>query len=300
MRFPERLAGAAFATAAASCFGVTIVVQRRLASGGLGFTTALGIRFAIAAATLLGLLALLGIPPVPVRGERARTLLLGVVGYATEAMVFYLALERGSAGAVALLFYAYPAFVVLLEAALRLTPLRLRTVAALVASTAGTALVVAGGGTVSISGTGVALALGSAGCFAVYLLASERLVRHSDPRVIGAWVAAGASAALLSAGALSGSLESPAGDLDLLAVNGVATAAAFALMYAALPRLGAGPTAVVMTMEAFVALLLAVPFLGERIGAVQLAGGVLIVAAAVAVAQRAGPGTCHVGPDRSR
>ena len=67
-------------------------------------------------------------------------------------------------------------------------------------------------------------------------------------------------------------------------------------MYAALPRLGAGPTAVVMTLEAFVALLLAVPFLGESVGLLQLAGGLLILTATVVVGQTTGPAEASAGP----
>jgi drug/metabolite transporter (DMT)-like permease len=66
-------------------------------------------------------------------------------------------------------------------------------------------------------------------------------------------------------------------------LNGLATAAAFSLMFAALRRLGPSPTAVVMTLEAVSAIVLAAVFLDETLTALQLIGGVAILAATLLV-----------------
>jgi drug/metabolite transporter (DMT)-like permease len=276
------------ATGSATAFGVTIVVQRRLASRGLSVTAALAVRFGIAGAVLLAYLALRGAPLRPVRGERSRALLLGAIGYAGEAALFYLALQRGSAAAVSLLFYAYPAIVTLLEVVLRLRPPRPMAFVVVALSTLGAVLVVVTGGSVSITPGGVGYALAAATMFACYLLLSQRLVPRSPPPVIGAHVASGASLALLATGLAIGAMRVPAGDVPLLVVNGVATAVAFALLYTALVDLAAGAAAVVMTLEAFVAVALAAVVLGERIHPPQVAGGLAIVAAAVLVARTPG------------
>jgi drug/metabolite transporter (DMT)-like permease len=276
--------GVLAAAGSATAFGVTIVVQRSLAKSGLPVTAALAVRFGIAGLALLAFLAATRKPLLPVPGERVRALLLGVVGYAGEAALFYLALQRGSAAAVSLLFYAYPAVVTLLEIALRLQPPRRLAFAVVALSTAGAVLVVVTGDRVSITPAGVGYSLAAATSFSVYLLLSQRLVPKSPPAVVGAHVATGASLALLTAGAALGALHVPAGDLPLLALNGLATAVAFALLYLALSHLAAGAAAVVMTLEAFVAVVLAAAALGERIRPLQLAGGAAILAAAVAVA----------------
>ena len=287
----SRLVGVLCAVGSATAFGLTVVVQRELATRGRGVTTALGVRFTAASLILLLALALARQRVLPAPGERVRAALLGVVGYATEAGLFYLALQRGSAGAVALLFYAYPTIVAMLEASAGRGTITRRTIGALVVSTAGAAVVVVAGDRVVISAAGVAFAVGSAACFAVYIVLSDRLIRRSSPPATSAAVAGGAGLALLTVGAVTGSLDLPASMLPLLLVNAVATAAAFGLMYAALPRLGAGPTAVVMTLEAFVALALAVPLLDETLRPVQLLGGLAIVAAAVVIAR-----DTHEGP----
>lgn len=275
--------GVLAAVGSATAFGVTIVVQRSLAKSGLPVTAALGVRFGIAGLALLGYLAVRRGPLLPARGERTRALLLGAVGYAGEAALFYLALARGSAAAVSLLFYAYPAIVTLLEVALRLRPPRLLTFGVVALSTAGVVLIVVTGDTVSITPAGVAFSLAAATSFACYMLLSQRLVPRSQPAVTGAYVAVGASLALLTVGLFTGRAGVPASDLPLLAVNGLATAVAFALLYTALAHLSAGAAAVVMTLEAFVAVALAAVALGERIRPLQLVGGALVVAAAVVV-----------------
>jgi drug/metabolite transporter (DMT)-like permease len=276
--------GVAAAAGSASAFGVTIVVQRRLAREGLPVATALGVRFSVAAVVLLAYLAIRRAPLRPVPGERARALLLGAVGYAGEAALFYAALQRGSAGAVSLLFYAYPAIVTLLEVALRLRPPRAATFGIVALSTVGSVLVVAAGSAVSITPAGVAFAFAAATSFGCYLLLSQRLVPASPPAVIGAHVAAGAGLALGAVALVTGPSHVGGTEALLLVLNGTATAVAFGLLYAALGHLPAGAAAVVMTLEAFVAVALAAVLLGERIAPLQVAGGAAVVAAAVLVA----------------
>ena len=237
----------------------------------------------MSALVLFGLLAVLRRGLLPARGERLRPLLLGAVGYALESALFYSALQRGTAAAVALLFYAYPAIVTVLELVTGVVAVSVRLLAALALSVAGTALIVVSGGNVAITSAGILLALGSAVSFAFYLLASRRAVTKTDPMVNAAWVAAGASLSLTVQGLATGGLRNPGGDWWLMLANGVATAAAFSLLFAALRSLGASRTAVVMTLEALSAVVLAALLLGETIGGVQLLGGAAILAATVLI-----------------
>jgi drug/metabolite transporter (DMT)-like permease len=221
--------------------------------------------------------------PLPLKGERVRIFLLGFLGYAVESTFFYSALQRGSAAAVSLLFYAYPAVVAIIGAATGREPLRRRTAAALVLSAAGTVLVVTGGGSVSVTGLGVAFALGSAVSFAIYLTVSHALVSRTHSLTISAWVALGASLSFVLRGLALGNLQSPSGHLPAMVANGLATSAAFTFMFAGLKRLGPGQTSVVMTLEALFAIALAGIFLDETLRLIQLVGGVGLLAATVIV-----------------
>jgi drug/metabolite transporter (DMT)-like permease len=265
-----------------------VVIGRTLAKDGLGGPTVLSIRFGLGSLVLLAILAARRHTLVPMHGERIPAFLLGAVGYAIESSFFFLGLERGTAAAVTLVFYAYPAALVLLELAFGLSRPDRRLLAAMTLSIAGVAIVVGTRGELDISRAGIAFALCASVSFALYLLASERLVRRTDPAVNAAWVSGGASLSLLVRGLVTGGLHSPAGHWPLLLGNGLANAAAFGLMFAALRRVGATRTAVVMTFEAFAAAMMAAVFLDESLGVGQVIGGVAIVAGAALVATQRG------------
>jgi drug/metabolite transporter (DMT)-like permease len=107
-------------------------------------------------------------------------------------------------------------------------------------------------------------------------------------------VAVGAAVSSLGRAALTHGISVPAHSWPALAMYGVATASAFALLFMALPRLGPSRLAVVMTLEALSAVVLGALFLGESLTAAQAAGGVAILAATATVARR--PGAGGAGP----
>src|SRR5687768_2228994 len=180
MSAPKTIGGPLLGVAAAVSYGVTIICNRELATRGFGPAASLSVRFGLAGALLLAVLVATRRPLLPAPGERLRALALGLAGYAVESVLFYSALERGTAAAVALLFYSYPAMVAVLELALgRLRP-DARIVTALALSVGGTVLIVATGSRVSITTSGVLFALTAAASFAVYLLASERATPRTD------------------------------------------------------------------------------------------------------------------------
>lgn len=284
LRYRATTLGTAAAVVSGLGFAAITVIARSLAADGLGATTVLSIRFAIGG-LLLGLLVVVsGRSLWPARGERLAAALLGTVGYAFEASLFFAGLERGSAAAVTVLFYAYPALVAVAEVSLRWTVPTWRLGGALAAGVLGTAVVIVAGADVSITTPGILFALGAAGSFAVYLVTTNRLLVRTDNVVRAAWVSGGAGVGLLVRGLVSGGFDPTAGFWPRLIAIGVANAAAFGLLFAALARIGATRTAVVLNVEPVGAVLLGWIFLGERLGPIQLAGGALVVAAAVVVA----------------
>ncbi|MEA3077610.1 MAG: hypothetical protein QOF60_2518 [Actinomycetota bacterium] len=272
------------AAGAAFSYGLTVICNRTLAQHGFGPQATLSVRFSVSAVALFGLLTVMRRPLLPERGERLRALLLGMVGYAVESSLFYSAVERGTAAAVALIFYVYPAIVTVLELATGRVRGSPRLFGAMALSVAGTVVVIAAGADVEITAAGVAFALGSATTFSVYLLASARAVVRTEALVTGAWVAFGAALSLGTQGLVTGGLRNPGPDWWLMLANGLATAVAFALLFAALKRLGATRTAVVMTLEALSAVVLGALILHEPITAVQVLGGAGILAATVVIA----------------
>lgn len=280
----RRFGSAALAAGGALSFGATVALSRAVARAQLPPSGVLGIRFATAAVTLWVLLRVLRAPLLPAPGERVASFGLGAIVYSIEATFFYLALQHGSAAAVTLLFYSYPALVTVAEALTGARRVGRRTIFALLLSTSGAALVISSRDQLTITGAGVLFALSAAVTFGGYLMAGDRLTRRSDPRAVGAMVAAGVAVTqLLWAGATS-NLDVPARYLGIVLANGVATASAFALVFAALRRLRAADTSVILTLEAFWAGLLSWVFLGESISPIQAAGGVAILAAVTIIA----------------
>lgn len=252
-------------------------------------STALGLRFGVAALILLGVLVVGRRPLLPVPGERLAALLLGVVGYATESSFFYLGLSHGTAAAVALLFYSYPAIVTILDIVVRRARPRRSQLLALGLSASGIALVSASSGRVDISATGFVLVACSSFAFAIYLLVSERLMVRTDSLTTGAWVALGASIALLTRAVVTTGVHIGSSHWGELLGYGLATGAAFTLMFAALRRIGSSRTSVVMTLEAVCAIVLSAVFLGEPVRLVQAVGGAAVLAGAVIIGLSPGP-----------
>jgi drug/metabolite transporter (DMT)-like permease len=277
------LVGSALAASAALSYGVTVVIGRELAKAHLPTADALGLRFGIAGVLLVALLAAMGRPLLPAPGERVRVMLFGAVGYAVESAFFYAGLARGTAAAVTLLFYSYPALVTVADLIITRTRPARSLVVALALAAGGSAAIAAGSGHVQITSTGIVFSLAAAASFAVYLLAGDRFLSRTDSITIGAWVAVGAAASLLTFAAANRQIEVPAGRWAELLTYGAATAAAFAFMFAALRSLGSQRTSVILTLEAVFAIVLAAIFLGEGLGVVQALGGAGVLAGAVII-----------------
>jgi drug/metabolite transporter (DMT)-like permease len=282
---PDRIGavGVGLAAAGAAAYGIATVIGRALAGSGVDSATALGIRFSVAAIVLAALMWLRGAPMRPHSGEWLAIVLLGAVGYTLESTLFYLSLGHGTAAACILLFYAYPAIVTVIEVVRGREKITKATTVALLLSVAGTAVVVAIGRDVSISVAGIFLALAAATAYGLYLVIGRDVRRHTDSMTAACWVAVGAAAASLMRGVVGGSLQIPRGHLVQIVGYGAVTAAAFGLTFAALARIGATHTAVVMTLEAAATVLLAAIVLGEGISPAQGLGGLAILTAAAVI-----------------
>jgi drug/metabolite transporter (DMT)-like permease len=268
---------------AALSYGITVVIGRNLAEARLPPADALGLRFGIAGVLLVVLLVASRRPVVPEPGERVRVFLFGAVGYAVESTFFYSGLARGTAAAVTLLFYSYPAVVTVADLVITRRKPAPQVVVALVLAAAGAGVIAAGSGNVDITGAGIAFSLAAAASFAAYLIAGDRLLHRTDSMRIAAGTAVGASASLLTFAFVRGEFHFPADRWWQLLIYGAATAAAFAFMFAALRRIGSQRTSVLLTLEAVFAIVLAGIFLDESLGAAQALGGAAVLAAAIII-----------------
>jgi drug/metabolite transporter (DMT)-like permease len=275
----------ALALLGAFAFGCTVLFSRIVAREQLASSVALGIRFGVAGLVLLIVLASLRRPLLPPRGERIIAFGLGLFVYAIESTFFYMGLQRGTAAAVALIFYAYPAVVALVETVTGAIRMRARTLVALVLSISGSAVVAIGGGKVAISTAGVLFVCGSVVMFSTYALLSHRVLPLTDSLTAAAWTAIGASIGVTAFGAAGGQLELPSGGaFAALLANGLATAAAFALFFMVLDRIGPTRTGICMAFEAVTGIALAAIFLGETVRPIVAVGGAAVLGGVVLAA----------------
>lgn len=273
----RRTAGVLLALTSAGSFGVMPVLTKIVYEDGAEPVGVLAVRFTLAAALLLAL--------ARVRGEalpRGRPLValaaLGGIGYVTQALCYFFALERISAGLTSLLLYFYPALVVLLGALLLRDRPRPLAVGCVAVATLGTVLTVGPVGRGQV--VGVLLGLASALLYALFVLGNSR-VKGVPPFA--------SAATAITAGAVSYDLlalvtrprfpEAPSAWLALVGIAVFGTVVAVSAFFAALALLGPADTAVVSTVEPVVAIAVAGLVLGERLSPLQLAGGAVVLLA---------------------
>ncbi|SDS78055.1 DMT family transporter [Actinoplanes derwentensis] len=271
----------------AACFGAMAVFGKYAYQAGVTPPTLLLIRFTLAA-VLLGLfLPFATTRPARVPGRvLAIALGLGAIGYATQASLYFAALTVMDASPLALILYTYPLMVTVAAVLLgrdRLTPAR---GVALIAATGGTLLVLLGSGAASFHPLGVALGIGSALTYTVYILVSDRVVRELPPLLLATLVMAGAAVALAGRSAATGGPDlnfAPAGWLWLACIAVVSTVLAMLTFFAGLRRTGPSTAAILSTFEPVVTAALATLLLGESLSPLQLVGGALVLISAMSL-----------------
>ena len=266
-------AGLALAGIAAVAFGTLAISAKFAYRAGSPVLPLLAVRFTIAAVLIALVLAVtrrsLKIP----RRAVWRLLVLGGIGYGLETLLFFAALERAPAGVVALIFYSYPLWTVLMGFATKLEPFRWRLVAALVVGSIGVGVVFSpeGGGL-----AGPLFALGAAVAVAVYFIAMQVMLRDVDPAPAAFWTSAGA-AVTVGIGALVAGEPLPSGAVVPALALACASAFAFLTLFAAITRIGSARSAVAAMLEPIATVILAALLLDEAITARVAIGAVLIV-----------------------
>ena len=282
--------GYAFAAIGAILFS-TKAVAIKLAYGGT-----------VDAATLLALRAVLSLPvyiaigalvvmdllrrgrPLPSGMTLLQAALVGALGYWFASYTDFLGLEFISAQFERLILFTYPLFVVIFGALFFRQPMRLKTVASILVSYVGLALIfvekVQSGGSNAILGAGLVLCSGLA--FALYQLLAKSVISVMGPQLftcvamigaaLGAFVTflAGHPPADLIVSQhvfwLSVYLAVAAGILPTFFLN------------AALHRISAQANAAIGTVSPVVTIVLAAIFLGEAMTPTGIFGAFLVLA----------------------
>lgn len=310
---PSRdLTGAGLVALAAACFGTLGPLSRFAGDAGVDALAMVTWRAAIGATLVAAFIAARAVG----RGLRPRSLReipvrdrWFMLAAATANMVLnlaaFIAFERISIALTLLVFYLYPAGVALASTLWfgeRLDRLRW---GALVVSLGGMALVVAGAQSLgSVDPIGIGLALVAALAQVFYVLAARHGFAHVPAPQAAALTMGGAATlyvlVALVIGSLAGlgqPLASTAAFVPVLLAGVIGAGIPTLAFILGIRRLGPSQAAILSTLEPVVGTALAAWLLAELPTAVQLAGGGLILVAAVLLQLRPGPRAEHEAVD---
>jgi drug/metabolite transporter (DMT)-like permease len=211
--------------------------------------------------------------------------LLGAVGYAPQATFFFFGVERIDTSLATVIFYTYPAFVVLASwVVFRHTP-SVRMAACLIVAVFGTALTA---GQISTgSGLGVALMFGASIWYTGYILISSKITGQSGAFVSLTYVMVGAAVShLLLLALLRPSLpQDTTGWLAVFAAAIVSTVVAMGFFFAGVSRIGPGEAAVFSTIEPVVSIAVGVYALDENLTTTRIVGALCVLVSVAVLAQ---------------
>lgn len=248
------------------------------------------------AAAGLFLVFLLAFAPRRLRVDGRELLFLvafGLVGVALVQWLYFVAIENLPVGIALLVQFTAPLFVALFARFVYKEHIRRRIWVAAVLCITGLTLVVELWQGVAFSTVGVTAAFGGALALAAYILMAERERRHRDPASLSFYGFLFAAilwafvqplwefpwGALDDSVSLRGNLSEHTAPVWLLVGFVVlgGTVVTFSLLTGALRHLSATRASIVMTLEPVVAALVAWAWLGETLGAAQLAGGLVVI-----------------------
>lgn len=286
MRGNPRVAGVALALVSCSLYGVNPLFSVNAYEDGANSRGLMIGRFLIAAPLLLVYRLL------TVRGARwprgrdlAEIFLFGYLGFTFQSFFYFGAIERMDSGAVSVIFYCFPVMAVLLAWwLLGHRPSRVIGVC-LVATVAGVGL--AAGEVGGAETTGVALTLAGALTYTFYVVLSSRVMPRYDGitgltvvlfGAMGGWCTLWL---LRPFGMEVRFPESTTGWLNILVIATFGTIMAMGAFFAAMKRVGPGPTSVASAFEPVVTIVIGVLFLGEALTGRGAIGAVLVIGAVV-------------------
>jgi drug/metabolite transporter (DMT)-like permease len=212
--------------------------------------------------------------------------IIGIV----QALIAYtslLALQYITAGALSFLFYTYPAWIAIIARVRHSEPLTRSRLMALALSLIGVAIMVGSPTAVSLDWRGIALALGSALIYALYVPLIAELQRPLTPESTAAYFSVGTAVIFLLAKLMSdgvGFHVTPVAARSIVGLGVISTTLAFLFFLRGLSIIGPLRTAIVSTIEPFCTALLGAWFLSQPLSSSTLIGGAFI-AKAVAVLQ---------------
>lgn len=279
---PANWAGGMLVATSATGFSTLAIFAKLAYDAGLNLPSILVFRFSGTALLLWTWLLLRNRWQLPLE-KALKAILLGAIGYAIQATLFFSALLYTGAGVATLLFYTYPAFVTLLAWLVeKEVPDRARKVAL------GIALVgcafTADLSQATVAPLGVLFGIASGVWYSLYLTFGARLVKSVEPVVTSAYVSLGATFSFVGATLFTSQLTLPSRIEDVYTIVGIsvlATALPIVTLFSGMQKIGITRAAIVSTVEPVMTVTLGILFLGEQLAGRQCWGGLMVISSVV-------------------
>ena len=280
-------AGTLYTLLAAAGFAAVSILTSLATATGLSLATVLAWRYTLSAVVLVGWV---GARQYKRIRPNEMLVLIGLGGGGQALLVFVAlsALAYIPAATLAFLFYTYPAWVALVQAARGAERLDTRRFLALVLSFTGIAVMVGlpamGGASRALDWRGVGLALAAAAIYGAYIPMMRVLAKDHPVAPVSAYGKIGSALAflLLAVGDRSFTYQmEPRTWLVIAVLTVFSTVLPGVFFLMGLVRLGPVRTAIVSTVEPFLTALLGVLVLSQALTLPTVLGGVLIITAVV-------------------
>jgi drug/metabolite transporter (DMT)-like permease len=244
--------------------------------------TLLTVRFVFAASLFWLVVAILR-RPLPSRRGVVRGLVYGLVFYAVQALLLFSSVNRIDPAVAILLFYVFPALLVLPAVWLGRDRFSWRRVAAIPVALTGVALVLVGPGVGAVDALGATLALLAAVAYVAWVLAGDYLAVGTDPFVLAALMSTGAIPTFVVFGLITDGLSLSFQTTGWIWIVSVAFVSliAFTLFFAGLERVGPSLTGLLCTGEPVATTVASAAIFGDSLTPVQGVGGALVIGAVV-------------------
>ena len=287
---PAALSRAAFATLLLIAFmmGANHVAARLAFDNGVSVATAVAFRSSV---TALVVAAILLVYRVPMRLQARHRKALPAIGLlvGVQSLCLYAAVARLPVALALLAFNTYPLWTALwarLVYGQRPQPRVLKAMPVMLLGLAlaldvfGAASGLGASGHWAQIGVGVAFALAAAATFGMALVLTQHETSELDGRLRTATTMAIVAVMAMIAATAQGGLSLPTAPTGWWGLLGLTFlyGTAFTIMFTVLPRLGVVGNSAIMNIEPIFALVLAWAILGQSIAAVQVVGGLVVVA----------------------
>ncbi|MBB6176761.1 drug/metabolite transporter (DMT)-like permease [Anoxybacillus tengchongensis] len=212
--------------------------------------------------------------------------LLGGIFYMMQSSFYFHAVKYIPSSLAALLLYLNPIFVAIFSFFINQEKLTKRTMVAMAISFSGMLLVL-GAPEGKIQPLGIALAIGAAVIYSIYIIVGNKVTAHVPPMTASAYIALFAAFSFFVWGISVGTLHfqfDAKGWISVIGTSFVSSVLAILAFFSGMNMIGPTKAAILSMLEPVITFLLSMVFLQERMSFMQMIGGLIVLSGAMLVA----------------